>query len=211
LANIEFPQTLTKNNLDLPFKYEYTLVPCMEYGKLEHLAVSNTIDFGKLRDFNQSKFTTWKYHIDENQLRLTFGAEIYDTYEEHKVDGLVLEFYDLWGFAGSFEISGKRSYSGVFTKILNLNTINALNKKQIIYDDNKYKYSEQDYSRNIAIEKKLDDKFYLNNKLVKFVSNKGWVYDDNNDDNTDDKLLNELSDCGVLYPNIIYGVKTYLR
>jgi hypothetical protein len=88
---------------------------------------------------------------------------------------------------------------------------NALNKKQIIYDDNKYKYSEQDYSRNIAIEKKLDDKFYLNNKLVKFVSNKGWVYDDNNDDNTDDKLLDELNDCGVLYPNIIYGVKTYLR
>lgn len=193
LANIEFPQTLTKNNLDLPFKYEYTLVPCMEYGKLEHLAVSNTIDFGKLRDFNQSKFTTWKYHIDENQLRLTFGAEIYDTYEEHKVDGLVLEFYDLWGFAGSLEISNKKSYSGIFTKIISLNTLNALSTQRI--DGNTY-------SRNINIIKDNED-FKYNSNIIKNIPEKGWIYSD--DENPID------SDCGTLYSNLVYGVKAYLR
>mgnify|MGYP006363360753 CR=1 FL=1 len=113
--------------------------------------------------------------------------------QDNKVDALIVEFYDLWGFAGSFEISGKRSYSGVFTKILNLNAINALNKKRIIYDDsdNTYKYSGQDYSRNIAIEKKSDGNFYLNNRIVTFKPNEGWVYNDN-------KVL----DCDITYKGI---------
>jgi hypothetical protein len=95
----------------------------MNYGKLDHLAVSNTVDFSKLHAFNQSKFTTWKYRIDNNQLRLTFGADVYDTYETNKVDGLVLEFYDCWGFAGSIEIVDKKAYSGVFTKVIPLNSL----------------------------------------------------------------------------------------
>jgi hypothetical protein len=42
---------------------------------------------------------------------LTFGAEVYDTFETDKVDGLILEFYDFRGFAGSLEINNKKSYS----------------------------------------------------------------------------------------------------
>jgi hypothetical protein len=34
LANIVLPSIVTENGLDLPFKYDYTLVPCMNYGKL---------------------------------------------------------------------------------------------------------------------------------------------------------------------------------
>jgi len=66
LANIKIPRTVSANGLDLPFKYDYSLVPCMNYGRLDHLKVSNTIDFGKLHAFNQSDFTVWKYHIDDN-------------------------------------------------------------------------------------------------------------------------------------------------
>ena len=66
LANIKIPEKVASNGLDLPFKYEYTIVPCMNYGKLQHLAISNTIDFSKLHAFNQSKFHTWKYRIDND-------------------------------------------------------------------------------------------------------------------------------------------------
>jgi hypothetical protein len=139
LATLKVPNTLTENNCDLLFKYDYTIVPCMDYGRLDHLAVSNTIDFSKLHNFDQSNFSTWKYRIDGNQLRLTFGADIYDMFigneedsQVSKVDALVLEFYDLWGFAGSLEITGKKSYSGIFTKLLTLNTLGALSSKKII-------------------------------------------------------------------------------
>jgi hypothetical protein len=122
------PDVLYENGIDLPFKYDYTIVPCMRFGRLDHLAVSNTVDFGKLHAFKKSNFNTWKYHIDGNQLRLTFGAEVFDTFEENKVDALILEFYDHRGFAGSLEINNKKSYSGIFTKIITLNSYNELSK-----------------------------------------------------------------------------------
>ena len=121
LAYLTIPKKLIDNGIDLPFKYDYTITPCMRFGKLTNLSVSNTIDFSNLHAFNKSQFTTWKYRIDGNQLKLTFGAEVFDTFETYKVDALVLEFYDLWGFAGSLEITNKKSYNGVFTKIISLN------------------------------------------------------------------------------------------
>ena len=190
LANITIPKVIVNNGLDLPFKYDYTIVPCMNYGRLDHLAVSNTVDFSKLHAFNQSDFTTWKYHIDGNQLRLTFGADIYDTYETYKVDGLILEFYDLWGFAGSLEISNKKSYSGIFTKIISLNTLHALSSKNRL---------GVNYKHNINIQKIDEDTYTCGNVSTYFDSENGWSISD--DDN----------DCGTLYSNILYGVKTYLR
>jgi hypothetical protein len=67
LASIHMPPVITYKNLpDLPFKYDYTIVPCMNYGRLDKLAVSNTVDFSNLRNFEKSNFTVWKYHIDGN-------------------------------------------------------------------------------------------------------------------------------------------------
>ena len=198
LANITIPSVVAQNGLDLPFKYSYTIVPCMNYGKLQHLAVSNTIDFSKLHAFNQSDFTTWKYFISNDQLRLTFGADVYDTYEQTKVDGLILEFYDCWGFAGSLEITDKKSYSGMFTKIIPLNSLRALS-------DNKITGNSQSsgYKRNINITYDPKTKTYKYGKEktdISFNSSFGWqaIPDDDND-------------CGTLYSNLIYGVKTYFR
>lgn len=189
LASIKIPKHFN-SKCGFPFKYNYTLVPCMNYGRLDHLKISNSINFENLYNFDQSKFTTWKYRIDGNQLRLTFGTEIFDTFEPNKVDALVLEFYDYNGFAGSIEITGKQSYSGIFTKIIYLNTLNGIRNKKI--SGNKYIY---DYKHNINIntDNKLNEKFYS------FNLNNGW--DINDEDN----------DCGVLYSNLIYGVKPYLR
>jgi hypothetical protein len=66
LASITLPEIVTANGVDLPFVYDYTIIPCMSYGKLEHLAVSNTVDFSKLHDFNKSEFTTWKYLVEQD-------------------------------------------------------------------------------------------------------------------------------------------------
>ena len=196
LGQLNFPKIISNNSWNLPFKYDYTLVPCMEYGRLEHLAVSNTIDFSNMRDFNKSNFNTWKYRIDGNQLRITFSTDIYDTFEEDKVDALVLEFYDHRGFAGSLEISGKKSYSGQFTKILYLNTVDALSKNKINNAKDNY---ITDFKRNINIIKK-SNKYYLNDDPVNYIDDeKGWVIRDEN------------NDCGIIYPNVAYGIKTYLR
>ena len=196
LANIQIPSVCTANGLDLPFRYDYTIVPCMNYGRLDHLAISNTVDFSKLHAFNQSDFTTWRYRIDGNQLRLTFGAEVYDTYEaeNEKVSGLFLEFYDVWGFAGSIEISDKKSYSGLFTKVISLNTKNALSSNKL---NGNVLHSA--YQRNINIKPDGTDRFVCDGKDVAFGNDyQGW---NNITDN----------DCGTLYSNIIYTVKTYLK
>lgn len=196
LATFKVPSVISEKSLpDLPFKYDYTIVPCMSYGKLDHLAVSNTVDFSKLHDFNKSNFNTWKYRIDGDQLRLTFGAEVFDTLETDKVSGLVLEFYDLWGFAGSIEISNKKSYSGVYTKIIPLNALGAISKNKIESES-----IVTDYTHNINIIPK-DDGYYYNNEKVSHTE-KGWKYE--NDDAID-------NDCGTLYSNLVYGVKTYFK
>lgn len=197
LAHIKIPEVLFENGLDLPFKYDYTIVPCMTYGKLDHLAVSNTVDFSKLHNFNKSTFTTWKYHLDGNQLRLTFGAEIFDTYETNKVDALVLEFYDCWGFAGSLTLADKKSYSGIFTKIISLNTLRELNQTRV--------GSTSTFKRNIGLIKELDGTITFKNEPVELTED-GWKYI-----NSGEYLSDQDNDCGGLYPNMIYGVKTYLR
>ena len=200
LASIKLPDVVYKNGLDLPFKYDYTLVPCMNYGKLQHLAVSNTVDFSKLHSFNQSTFSTWKYRVDGDQLRLTFGADVFDTYETDKVDGLVLEFYDSWGFAGSLTIEDKKSYSGVFTKVIPLNTLQVLNNKRVTDSDSIYKHNvnikeTRDYKGNL-----IPNSFELYGNTVVWDAENGWSIPEG-----------ELNDCGTLYSNILYGVKAYLR
>ena len=206
LANIQIPKLVHSNGIDLPFKYDYTLVPCMNFGRLDSLAVSNTVDFSKLHAFNQSNFNTWKYHIDGSDLRLTFGADVYDTYEDKKVDALVLEFYDLWGFAGSLEITGKKSYSGKFTKLISLNQFNALSKKRVSGNT----YSDT-FRRNVNIVDHINSEsnsvsYIFNNKEVYYSGSDGWRYLEDSSGIEDSN-----NDCGVLYSNILYGVKTYMR
>ena len=203
LANITLPSVVVNNGLDLPFKYDYTIVPCMNYGKLNHLAVSNTIDFSKLHAFNQSNFHTWKYRIDNNQLRLTFGTDIYDTYETYKVDGIILEFYDCWGFAGSLKIVDKKSYSGLFTKVISLNSFRTLSNKRVVGNT-----FTGGYKRNINLISTGLKQATLEgiNENFTWNASTGWNIPEKHP-----KTGEELDDCGTIYSNIVYGVKTYLR
>ena len=135
LATLKLPSVVSDNNLSFPFKYDYTIVPCMEFGKLNNLKVSNTIDFSKLYLFNQSEFDEWRYIVNGDQLIFTIGAQVYDTFETHKVDGIVLEFYDNQGCVGLIDILNKKSYSGQFTKSIYLNTKEELKSKYIKFTD----------------------------------------------------------------------------
>lgn len=229
IASFRLPKLLVDKGISLPFKYDYTIVPCMEYGKLDFLSISNTIDLNNLYNFNASSFNTWKYRIDGDQLMLTVGAEIFDTFEQNKVDGLFFEFYDWRGFVGSMEITGKKSYSGKFTKVISLNQLDALSKNRLLYDttNNEYRLSNQ-FVRNADILKN-NDKFYYNNSEVVYLNDEvGWcfvekktggnyIYDSSNkkyvktDNGTHDLQPLVNNDCGILYSNLIYGVKPYLR
>lgn len=236
LANLALPKFVYTKNLTLPFKYDYTLVPCMNYGKLNHLAVSNTIDFSKLHDFHNSNFNVWKYYIDKNQMKLSIGAEVYDTFIDDKVNGIILEFYDMWGFAGSYEINNKKSYSGIFNKTFILGKDGELSTKKVIGN----KYVESNYVHNAKIQLK-DNIHYLNNYKVEHGS-LGWKYkidspvegirppsrDENRQsivapENTTPNIGEnfnkperisekiEINDCGTLYSNLLYGVKLYFK
>ena len=198
LADIKIPEEVYNSNNKVPMKYDYTIVPCMEYGKLAHLAVSNTIDFSKLMDFNASTFNTWKYRIDEKQLTLTFGAEIYDTGQTNKVDALILEFYDLWGFVGSLEITNKKSYSGIFTKILRIDELGQLNSKKIT--GNNY---TNNYVHNTLITLTYDEE--KNKEVLKYNGSNITI------DSTTGVSDTSFNDCTMLRSNMIYGVKSYLR
>ena len=197
IATFEIPRIVKQNKDEFNCVYNYRLTPCMNYGKLSHLAISNSINIGNIFAFDKSNFNVWKYRIDGNQLRLTFGAEVFDLDQANKVDALVLEFYDLWGFAGSLEISGKKSYSGTFTKLIQLNTLDALSKQKI--SNNTY---HNDYVHNIQISRAYDDSenvtYTHDSKPVTHNPETGWTNIEEND-------------CGVLYSNMIYGVKAYLR
>lgn len=185
----------------IPFKYEYKIVPCMAYGKLNHLAVSNSINFEHINDFGESKFNTWKYRVDGDQLRLTVGAEVYDTNAaDGNVVGIVLEFYDYRGFAGSLIFQNRNSYSGEFTKLITLNALGALSTQKLEMNDHDGHFVT-DYQRHISIQKNDDYTGMLDGKKVEWDANKGWRYE-----NGDDL---ELNDCGTLYPNLVYGVIPY--
>lgn len=218
LACVEVPSKVKTNNLEFPTIYTYSLVPCMEYGRLDNLKVTNSIDFSKIRNFGASNFNIWKYRIDGNQLRLNIGAEIYDYFSEEKVKGLILEFYDHRGFAGSIEISDKKSYSGTFNKIITLNSFNSISKKKIIKDE----YKDNNFVHNVNIIK--EGQYYkYNGEIVTYDSDKGWTYNSNLSPRSSDEEVSPSlpdqpenqsdieNDCGVLYSNLIYGVKAYFK
>ena len=216
LGNVKIPKDI--NNL--PITYNYTLIPCMEYGKLDHLKIKNSIDFSKINNFSYSDFNIWKYRVDGNQLRLTFGAEIYDSFSTEKVKGLFLEFYDHRGFAGSLNISGKQSYSGVFNKIIQLNSLNSLDSFKINPDNN----SEliEGVCRNYNIRKNGENYTY-NGKPIKQNELGQWYYDISSNFETEipdqgavTRNSNTISilvenDLGVLYSNSLYIVKAYFK
>jgi hypothetical protein len=91
----------------------------MDYGLLREYSVEGYIDFSKIGT-GAIDLTHWKYYNAENISTLTLGLDAY--VEENKgIAEIALEFYDNQGYAATYHIRDKESYSGVFTEVIPLN------------------------------------------------------------------------------------------
>ena len=82
----------------------------MSFGLLEHLAVSNEIDFS-LIGTKVIQPTGFKYFASQDLVTINIDSDIYEE-ENHKVTEMTLEFYDVNGFCGSYFFENRESYSG---------------------------------------------------------------------------------------------------
>jgi hypothetical protein len=93
----------------------------MDYGLLREYAVEGYIDFSKIGT-GAIDLTHWKYYNTENISTLTLGLDAY--VEENKgIAEVALEFYDNQGYAATYHIRNRESYSGIFTEVIPLNGV----------------------------------------------------------------------------------------
>lgn len=126
ICSIKVPNKIGTEEFNLPTcVLSYTVTPAMEFGLLEHLAVTNELDLSKLGK-NVKQLNTLRYYASSDALMLTLEPEIYDT-ETETVTGIGLDFYDMCGFCGSYSIDNRESFSGDITLNIPFRSKDALN------------------------------------------------------------------------------------
>ena len=126
VCSIKVPNKIGTEEFNLPACIlNYTVTPAMEFGLLEHLAVTNELDLSKLGK-NVKQLNTLRYYASSDALMLTLEPEIYDT-ETETVTGIGLDFYDMCGFCGSYSIDNRESFSGDITLNIPFRSKDALN------------------------------------------------------------------------------------
>lgn len=109
---------LKKENQE--YSIDYTVCPCMPYGVLDHLAISNTIDFNKNQDGSVT-IDTWKYYVNADSITLNYGFNTNLKEDENEiVDKVVMEFYDNQGICASYEIKDQDTFDAKFTEYIQL-------------------------------------------------------------------------------------------
>ena len=111
---------LDKNTKDAEYHIDYTVCPCMPYGVLDHLAISNTIDFNKNQD-GSVNLDTWKYYVNADSITLNYGLTTNLKDDENEVvEKVVMEFYDNQGLSASYEIKNQDTFDAKFTEYIEL-------------------------------------------------------------------------------------------
>lgn len=111
---------LDKNIKDAEYYINYTVCPCMPYGILDHLAISNTIDFNKNQD-GSVNLDTWKYYVNADSITLNYGLTTNLKEDENEVvEKVVMEFYDNQGLSASYEIKNQDTFDAKFTEYIEL-------------------------------------------------------------------------------------------
>ena len=111
---------LDKNIKDAEYYINYTVCPCMPYGVLDHLAISNTIDFNKNQD-GSVNLDTWKYYVNADSITLNYGLTTNLKEDENEVvEKVVMEFYDNQGLSASYEIKNQDTFDAKFTEYIEL-------------------------------------------------------------------------------------------
>ena len=92
----------------------------MPYGVLDHLAISNTIDFNKNQD-GSVNLDTWKYYVNADSITLNYGLTTNLKEDENEVvEKVVMEFYDNQGLSASYEIKNQDTFDAKFTEYIEL-------------------------------------------------------------------------------------------
>lgn len=179
LFSITVPSKFDTYIFRLPYKLHYEITPAMEFGLLEHLAVDNEIDFS-LIGTKVIQPTGIKYFTSQDLVTINIDNEIYEE-ENHKVTNMILEFYDINGFCGSYFFEDRESYAGNIVTNIPFNSIYL----------RKYKFSD------IKGNQKEDIREWYHNiqgeieKVLNAPVEKG----------------EDTGDCGILFSNLLYGVK----
>ena len=114
-----------------PYTLKYEFTPCMNWGKISHLAVRGQVSLDKIGT-GYIDISQWRYYNESNKCNLTWGLEIYEE-EDHYVSGVKMEFtrlvkpaithiesgkpvVDSGGIVDTiiYEVNSKASYFGVF-------------------------------------------------------------------------------------------------
>lgn len=167
--------------------WNYAIAPVMPYGVLDYLQISGSIDFSKLGT-GLVDLNTWKYYNSGNVSTLTWGLEAYA--EPNKgIAEVVLDFFDNQGIAASYHITGKTSYSGVFTEQIILGQQNS-----------SYKLNARDAYGADYIHAGIAD-------------TNGTIYLTKDNKPTTEKTSYGpyRNDAGALYPNILYLVRITVK
>ena len=106
---------------------QYELTPYMTYGKLDGLSTTVGLNLSLLGS-GETKLTTWKYYINQDNVDVTWGFSSYPLYK-HDVKGILFEFKELSQQSNTQKnyalyISGRESYNGIFTNSVPLQTGN---------------------------------------------------------------------------------------
>ena len=141
LCSLTVPSKFDSYIFRLPYKLQYEVTPAMSFGLLEHLAVSNEIDFS-LIGTKVIQPTGFKYFASQDLVTINIDSDIYEE-ENHKVTEMTLEFYDVNGFCGSYFFEDRESYSGNLVANIPFNSEYLKKYKQ---EDKK---SQKSYYHNI--------------------------------------------------------------
>ena len=194
--------------------YHYEITPAMDYGLLREYSVEGYIDFSKIGT-GLIDLTHWKYFNAENISTLTLGLDAY--VEENKgIAEIALEFYDNQGYAATYHIRDKESYSGVFTEVIPLNgVIQNANLDDIDAYGEKHTHlgpEATDFAENVGYVTKVNGQPIYNPLYYKQVNGEVVAYEDSSyqtPHTTKDDLV--LNDAGVIYGNVIYLVKIVVK
>lgn len=214
LCSIELPKSITKDHL-FNALMNYTITPAMDFGKLEHLSVKNSIDFKKI-DTDDLNITCWKYFIPTSGqfLELEFNNDLYEK-EGKKVSEIAIEFYDHVGYVGAYVFRNFDNYNGKINHRFLLNTQGVLNYGNIY---NNTLFYQKYYTENLKLNSQLEGKdpnnlyWYHNirtkiNEIVKGEENSTFSISYQLERNTQANCFDNPdkdNDMGVLYSNNIY-------
>lgn len=172
--------------------WNYGIAPVMPYGVLDYLETTGTIDFSKLGT-GKIDLSAWRYYTSGNLFTLTWGLDAYP--EANKgIAEVVMDFYDNQGFAASYHVTGKSSFSGKFTD----NIVLGQQKSSYRMSDTDA-YGDTHVHAGAFIEEGSNEKekIYL---------------DQNNAPSTTESDFGPCkNDAGTLYPNMLYLVRITVK